>query len=92
MTTVVVWSGTGWTYIRVAIVRPLVESLHRLPNAHGRLCAGPALGSHTEVKHHRLLGVLLGVEVADSVTGVRIVSEDLRLRLGVAGGGGDGNL
>ena len=77
------------TYIRIAIIGPLVQSLHRIPNAQTRLLTGPEVGSRTEVERHSLLCVLLGVEVPHSVTGVRIITEDLGLGgLGTAGGGG----
>lgn len=79
------------TYIRIAIIRPLVQTFHRIPNAQTGLLTGPELGSRTEVEGHRLLCVLLGVEVSHSVTSVRIVTEDLGLGLGAAGGGGGGH-
>lgn len=76
------------TYIRIAIISPLVQSLHRIPNAHTGLLTGPEVVSRTEVERHSLLCVLLGVEGPHSVTSVRIITEDLGLGLGAAGGGG----
>ena len=79
--------GGGETHIGVAIVGPLVQPLHRVPNAHGDLGARAEVGADAEVEVHGLPGVLLGVEVAHAVAGVGVVAVELGLRVGGRGGG-----